>query len=136
MRTLHIRVAGVTYEGRQEYLARLFGNEPVRLIPEPENKFDSNALAVHVSVPISIDRQVNDPNGLSDIVPEREILHCGYIPREMAAQIAPLLEGENLDCKIEAVTGGFELFNGDTAAFGLRLIVELPDLPPVESVNV
>ena len=127
MRTLHCRVAGVTYEGRQEHLARLLGNEPVRLVPEPTNKYDPNAIAVHIAVPISIDRQAADPNGISHVVPETEVLHCGYIPRELAAEIAPVMEGESFDCRIEEVTGGFELFNGGTAAYGLRLVVQLPD---------
>lgn len=108
MRTLHCKVAGVTYEGRQEYLAKLNGTEPVRLVPEPTNKYDANAIAVHVA-----------KMGM--------VYHCGYIPREMAAEIAPLMEGESFDCKIEDITGGFELYNGDIAAFGLRLVVQLPD---------
>lgn len=108
MRTLHIRVAGVSYEGRQAYLARLTGKEPVRLVPEPENPYDSNAIAVHVAV-------------------EGKVLHCGFIPREMAAQIAFLLDGESVDCSIECVTGGFVMNDGNTAAYGLRLSVQLPD---------
>lgn len=110
MRTLSCRVAGVTFEGRQVYLARLKGDEPVRLIPEPDNPYDGNAIAVHIA------------NG-------GEILHCGYVPKELAAQIAPLMEGESFDCKIEAITGGFETRYGDTAPYGLRLSVQIPDEP-------
>lgn len=108
MRTLHVKVVGVSYEGRQAHLARLVGNEPVRLVPEPTNKYDPNAIAVHIAV-------------------GGEVLHCGYIPREIAAEIAPLMDGESFDCQISEVLGGFELFNGDTAAYGLRLVVQLPD---------
>lgn len=110
MRTLHnVKVSGVTYEGRQEHLAKLEGNEPVRLVPEPTNAYDPNAIAVMIAV-------------------KGDVLHCGYIPKELAAQIAPVMEGESFDCSIEAVTGGFELSNGDFAAYGLRLKVELPDV--------
>lgn len=116
MRTLHVKVAGVTYEGRQAYLARLTGKEFVRLIPEPENPYDANAIAVHIAS-------------------EGKILHCGYIPRELAKDIAPLMEGESFDCSIESVTGGFEFDNGEIAAYGLRLIVQLPDVP-VEGIDV
>lgn len=116
MRTLHIKVAGTTFDGRQDYLAQLTGQEPVRLIPEPENPHDANAIAVYVA-----------SGG--------KILHCGYIPRKNAAEIAPLMEGESFDCTIEAVTGGFEFDNGDTAAYGLRLVVQLPDAP-VENIGV
>lgn len=109
MRTLHVKVAGVTYEGRQAYLAKLSGNEPVRLVPEPENKFDANAIAVHIA-----------KMGM--------VLHCGYIPKEIAKDISPLMEGESFDCKIEAVTGGFEISEDNFAAFGLRLIVQMPEV--------
>lgn len=49
-RTLITKVAGVTFEGRQAHLARLTGKEPVRIVPEPENPYDPNALAVHVAI--------------------------------------------------------------------------------------
>ena len=76
MRTLHnIRVAGVTYEGRQEYLSRLTGEEPVRLVPEPENQYDNNAIAVYIAT-------------------KDGVKHCGYIPKELAAQIAPVMDNE------------------------------------------
>lgn len=112
MRTLYTKVAGVTYENRQEHLARLHGNEAVRLLPEPTNKYDANAIAVQIAMP-----------------PEAggEVLHCGYVPKEIAAQIAPLMEGEAFMCEIEDITGGFELSDGTTAALGLRLKIELPD---------
>ena len=116
MRTLHVKVAGVTYEGRQEYLAKLIGNEPVRLIPEPENPHDSNAIAVHIAI-------------------GDKVLHCGFIPRELAAEIAPVMEGESIDAKIEAVTGGFELSDGSTAAYGLRLIVVIPEVDDHDFIN-
>lgn len=133
MRTLHCKVAGTTYEGRQEYLARLTGKEPVRLIPEPDNPYDPNAIAVYVSVHKDnlvemIDRGEFHDNIANDAL-QYELLHCGYIPRELAKDIAPLMEGESIDCNIEAVTGGFELDNGEIAAYGLRLIVQLPDKP-------
>jgi len=113
MRTLHVKVAGVSYEGRQEYLALLDGKEPVRLVPEPMNPYDPNAIAVHVAR-------------------AGKVYHCGFIPRELAKDIAPVLDGESFDCAIEAVTGGFILNDGSTAAYGLRLIVQLPDIQPIK----
>jgi single-stranded-DNA-specific exonuclease len=108
-RLLIIKVSGVTYEGRQTILANLKGNEPVRIEPEPTNKFDPNALAVKIAM----------PDGIK---------HAGYIPREMASQIAPVLDGESLMVSIKEITGGFELGNGELAAYGLRLRVELPQI--------
>lgn len=106
-KVLHTKVAGVTFEGRQVYLAKLTGDEPCRIVPEPENKYDPNALAVHVA----------HKDG---------ILHVGYIPKELAAEIAPHLEGEAVMAEIEEITGGFETREGDVASLGLRLRIELP----------
>lgn len=104
----NIRVAGVTYENRQDILARLHTSDPCRLEPEPENPYDPNAIAVKVSH-------------------EGTIHHVGYVPKELAALIAPHLDSEALMVKIVEITGGFELQDGSQAAFGLRLQVELPE---------
>lgn len=107
--TLYVRVAGVTYEGRQKYLKRLKGDEPVRIEPEPSNPYDPNALAVKIAM----------TDGVK---------HVGYVPRDLAKQIAPLLDGENLMVVIDSVTGGFLLEDGSIANYGLVLRVELPSI--------
>lgn len=114
MRTLNIRVAGVMYEGRQRIIAGLITTDQARIVPEPENQYDPNALAVHV-------------------VHEGKVSHVGYIPRDMAAQVAPLLDGESLDCQIAEITGGFVLSDGSLANYGLRLRVEIPDAASAEA---
>lgn len=106
-RILNTRVAGVTFDGRQALIAQLTSNEPCRLEPEPDNKFDPNAIAVKVAH-------------------DGEVWHIGYIPKEIAAEIAPHLEGEPIMCRIAEITGGFETYNGGTAALGIRLRIELP----------
>jgi len=106
-RILNTKVAGVTFEGRQAYIAKLRGNEPCRIVPEPDNKYDPNALAVHVAC-------------------DGTVYHVGYIPKELAAEIAKHLEGEALMVEIAEITGGFETREGDTAALGLRLRIEVP----------
>ena len=114
-RILNTRVAGVPYEERQNLIGLLKGDEPCRLIPEPTNPYDKNAIAVHVAYGATV-------------------WHIGYIPKEIAAEIAEHLEGENLDCKIAEITGGFELSNGEGfAALGVRLRIELPDYGEVQS---
>lgn len=105
-RTIVSKVSGVTFEGRQSTIAQLRGNEPCRIVPEPTNKYDPNALAVHVAV-------------------KGEIKHVGYIPKELAAQIAPLLDGEQIMVHILEITGGFETPEG-IASFGLRISIEAP----------
>lgn len=106
-KVINTKVSGVTFEGRQALIAQLSGREPCRLEPEPTNKYDPNAIAVKVA------------HGA-------DIWHIGYIPRGIAAEIAPYLEGESLICQIEEITGGFETSSGDIAALGVRLQIELP----------
>jgi single-stranded-DNA-specific exonuclease len=107
-RVINTKVAGVTFENRQSLISKLKGNEPCRISPEPSNKYDPNAIAIHVAY-----------NG--------EVLHIGYLSKELAAQIAPYLDGEALMCSIAEITGGFELSDGGTAAYGVRLRIELPE---------
>lgn len=106
-KVLNTKVSGVTFEGRQALIAQLTGREPCRLQPEPDNPYDPNAIAVHVA-----------KNG--------EVWHIGFVPKEMAAKIAPFLEGEALMVEIAEITGGFEMSDGSIAAQGVRLRIELP----------
>jgi len=112
-RTIVCRVAGVTFDGRQEIISQLKGNEPCRISPEPSNKFDPNALAVHVAMA------------------DGKVEHVGFVPRDLAAQIAPFLEGEAVMCKLLEIVGGFETHDGEIAALGLRIRIEIPDDLPV-----
>jgi hypothetical protein len=69
--TLHTtRVAGVTIGNRQQLIADLRGDESVSIVPEPDNPYDSNALAVRVAGE-----------------------HIGYVPRMLAEQLAPQIRG-------------------------------------------
>lgn len=101
------KVAGVTFEGRQAHIAKLHGGEPCKIVPEPENPYDKNALAVHVAT-----------GGM--------IYHVGYVPRDIAAVVAVYLDGESLIAKVVEVLGGFETREGETASLGLRVMVEFP----------
>lgn len=104
---LTVKVSGVTYEGRQDILKQLRGDEPARIVPEPTNPYDPNALAVHIAMH------------------DGTIAHAGYVPRELASEVAPLLDGEAVMVKIDSVTGGFETEYGDTAYYGLRINIFL-----------
>lgn len=104
---LMVKVAGVTYENRQHYLKQLSGDEAVRIVPEPDNPFDPNALAVHIALKSG------------------EIAHCGFVPRDLAKEIAPLLDGEPIMVRISQITGGFDMGYGGRANLGLTLHVEL-----------
>lgn len=105
------KVAGVTFEGRQEYIGLMVGNEVAMLKPEPDNKYDPNAIAVWVALPPYV-----EPNPAK----------IGYIPREIAAEIAPFLDGENLICSVREIVGGFTRYDGEIATLGVVLEIEYP----------
>lgn len=107
-RVILVKVAGVTFEGRQGMIQKLTGREPVKIVPEPDNKYDKNALAVHVAH-------------------DGEIFHIGYVPRDLAATFAPLLDGEDVIGKVFEINGGFEKWNGERASCGVIVEFEIPD---------
>lgn len=108
MKSMYIKVVGVTFEGRQLVLAEMSAGAPILLIPEPENQYDPNAIAVWTS---------GNPAALQ----------IGYVPRELAAVIAPFLEGESMVARVYEMTGGFEKWDGSRASFGCVVCVQLPD---------
>ena len=113
MVTFITKVAGVTFEGRQAYLKQIDVSDPVKIEPEPDNKYDANALKVLVA-----------HNG--------QIWHVGYIPRDLAATIAPHIEGESFMATIREIVGDFDTGDGDRASLGLRLTIEVPNPHYVE----
>lgn len=85
---LHLKVVGVTFEGRQDVLAWMdccrewfarWGS--VRLQPEPDNEFDANAIQV-LAVSSAGDHQ------------------CGYVPRVKTAPVHKLLEAGAVEGRV------------------------------------
>jgi len=111
-RILYSKVAGVTFEGRQDVIGTMAGSELAMLKPEPENKYDPNAIAVWIAFP---------PEAM------REIAQIGYLPRQLAEVVAPYLEGENLICTVHQITGGFMVDFDLQASYGVVLRIELPE---------
>lgn len=96
------KVAGVTFEGRQDIAAGLSVGVALELRREPENPYDPNALSVHYGA-----------------------LQIGFLNREMAAKLAPLIdaEGRRYAAEITAITGGK---NG--RSFGINILVRRNDV--------
>ena len=83
--SFHTKLAGVTFEGRQDVLARVSAGTPLRLVRQPDNPFDANACALF------------DPHG--DQV--------GFLNRRLAAALAPAIDaGVDYDIEVADVTGG------------------------------
>ena len=75
-------VAGVSY--RQDVVADCWEGDEVRLIRDPANKYDKNAIKVHSSMG-----------------------HIGFIPREETEGLAPFIDGGGkAEAYIAELTGG------------------------------
>lgn len=95
LRTIHTKAAGVTFGRRQALIERLsrYSSEEItiQLQRESGNAYDRNAVQIIAAV-----------KGKGSAV-------MGYINRELAAAIAPLLDkGKQVKAAFEAITGGHE----------------------------
>ena len=101
-KTVIARVAGVSFEGRQELLAQMSELTGVKLERERRNVHDPYAVRV-----------LADFGGIWR--------HVGYIPGKMSAKIARLLDnGVALTVAVHRVTGGF-FRGGEQAHYGLEI---------------
>lgn len=75
----------------QEVLQLLPANYPLILRREPENPYDENAIKVLMCLGTMSDETSNNISHLLDEDGPTE-LHLGYIPREIAAKMAPLMD--------------------------------------------
>jgi hypothetical protein len=94
-RELISKVSGVTYGTRQRALQRLekynLGMINITLERDADNTYDVNAVKVMVNVNSS------------------RRYHLGFIPRDLAALLAPLLDkGVELAARLKGITGGYE----------------------------
>ena len=107
-RELVSKVAGVTFNNRQAALRKLGQYDAaavnVALEREAGNAHDPNAVKVNVSVA------------------DGRAYHLGYIPKDLAAVLAPLLDkGMELVARFKSVTGGtFDKMN-----YGALITVEM-----------
>ncbi|ALS74960.1 hypothetical protein AUC31_06840 [Planococcus rifietoensis] len=80
-----VRLAGVTYEGRQEILSEMRMTDKIKMKREKYNNYDENAIAVY---------NINDQN-------------IGWIPKDIATALAPNIDaGEKYKIEINKIHGG------------------------------
>lgn len=109
--TLLSKVVGVTFEGRQEIIELMSITDLIQLRPEPQNQYDENAIAVWVAFP--------PESGMKNA-------QIGYLPKEIAAQVAPHMDGEYFIGSVDEINGGFLKWDGSNASYGVIIRVELP----------
>lgn len=100
------KLVGASFEGRQEVIATLTGDEQLRFRREPENEYDSNATAVDVKV----------ITGKTKI----KWLPIGYIAKDNNAELAMVLDsGKHASIKLSEITG-----DGETKHYGVNVYIE------------
>lgn len=124
MPTFSLPLVGMRFRPPAEAILSVLPlDQPLSVIPEPDNGFDPNALKVELIVstfPITLDEE------LSSLLPgygfsleeffSQESWHIGYIAKEFAKDLAPRLKGETRVAKLG--------FNAEGKA---RVILELED---------
>jgi single-stranded-DNA-specific exonuclease len=81
------KIVGVTYDNRQAVIGKLQVGEEVRLVRDPQNPFDANAI------------QVVNLNGQQ----------CGFLSRDLAAKLADSFDrlGQPVKAIVLSLTGGY-----------------------------
>jgi len=96
--SFHTKLAGVTFDGRQEVVARLEPDAHLRVERQPDNEHDSNAIALFDAV--------------GDLI--------GYLNRRLAAALAPAIDGgADYDVTVTEVTGRGEV----DGSLGVNILV-------------
>jgi len=98
-------VAGVTFEGRQDLIKDRHVGQSIKLVREPENIHDENAIKVVVEDNISI----------------------GYINRDLAKKIAPLMDKYNDITMIEGKISSIYQMKNNSSIIGVKIRFQLPD---------
>jgi single-stranded-DNA-specific exonuclease len=100
------KVAGVTFEGRQDLVTSLRVGESLALVREPHNVHDANAIAVRYGT-----------------------LGIGYLNRDLARKLAPIFDaGERYAAEVRHITGG------GTRSVGVNIWVERERAPVVRRI--
>jgi hypothetical protein len=95
----HFNVAGVTFEGRQNFIKNLNKDSVFFLVPEPDNEYDPNAVKV---------------------IADCECI--GYVPRDLAPTVAWLLKHNRLQVSPNGtVHGGF----AEGISFGVKVELKI-----------
>lgn len=94
------KLVGVTFEGRQEVIAMLGGDEPLRTRREPENEYDPNAVAVDVLI-----AETWQP--------------IGYIAKDKNKDICEAMDAGN-----EVLIGIASLTGGNGKSYGVNIELE------------
>lgn len=108
-RPIIAKVVGVTFEGRQELLAKLTEDSVISIERDRRNTYDPFAVKVMA-------------------VFGEETLQVGFIPKAMAKKVSKHLDnGGALSSSLHKLVGGDEIFDRDTCGqkfnYGLEILI-------------
>lgn len=105
------RVAGVTFEGRQDYLASMDPRTAVKLERDRRNPYDFNAVKV-----------------LANMGNNDGWVHVGFIPSTMSKLVSKSLDnGVKLLATVHRLSGGMvDAQTGNSLNFGLEIKITPP----------
>jgi single-stranded-DNA-specific exonuclease len=107
----HTKIAGVSFEGRQDVIAGLRTGVPLELQRQPDNRHDANAIAVHYGN-----------------------LQLGFFNKRLAAHLAPLIDaGARYRAQVASLTGGGPSTTGQVRHRGVNILVEREVAAPAVS---
>lgn len=110
-RTFHTKLRGVTYENRQDVIAKMAVGESLDFMREYQNSADKNAIACFRK------------NGEK----------CGYLSRRIAAQFAPVMDiGGHITGIVEEITGDGEQARGVNIKVCNQFAAELAETQKAE----
>ena len=102
----HSKLVGVTFEGRQDIIRMLAGDEYLRTRREPDNEYDPKAVAV-------------------DVLIAEEWHPIGYIAKDKNSDIAASVDaGNDVLIKIASITGGGKDAKGKEKSKGVNIALE------------
>lgn len=94
----HLKISGVTFDDRQKFISKLNDNEELKLVREPENEHDKDAIAVY----------------------NQKDEKLGYIPASFNGKLSYQIDnGTFFKVTVSQVTGG-----GIGMNFGLNIFIE------------
>jgi single-stranded-DNA-specific exonuclease len=100
--SFYTKVAGVSFEGRQDVVAGLQAGRELELVRDPANPYDANAIAVRYGD-----------------------LQIGFISRGIAVHLAPQMDaGARYRARIASLTGGPGARSGEERSRGVNIFVE------------
>jgi single-stranded-DNA-specific exonuclease len=105
----HTKIAGVSFEGRQDVIAGLRADAALELRREPNNPHDANAIAVHYGD-----------------------LQLGFFNKRLAAHLAPRIDaGVRYRARVASLTGGPSVTSGQDKHRGVNILVERETIGPL-----